>query len=70
MSTIIGLKELREQTNEIITRVEKGESFTVVKRSKPVFRLSPATNDNDNIDTWLDNYIPQNIDLLKKLSDK
>ena len=41
MSTIIGLKELREHTPEVAERVSKGESFIVFKRSTPLFKLSP-----------------------------
>lgn len=37
----VGLKELRENTEEYISRVEKGESFTVLRRSKPVFNITP-----------------------------
>jgi len=43
MSTknIIGLKELRENTETYIKRVNRGESITVVRRSTPLFRLTP-----------------------------
>ena len=39
---IIGLKELRENTEKYISSVKKGESFTVVRRSKPIFQINPA----------------------------
>src|SRR3989304_5550455 len=39
---IVGVKELRENLEKYINRVNKGESFTVVRRSKPVFKISPA----------------------------
>lgn len=45
MENIIGLKELRENINTYISQVEKGKSFVVVKKSKPVFRLSPLDNE-------------------------
>ena len=38
---IIGLKELRLNIQKYINRLNKGESFTVVKRSKPVFKVIP-----------------------------
>jgi len=38
---IVGVKELRENLQKYITRVDKGESFTVVRRSKAVFTISP-----------------------------
>jgi prevent-host-death family protein len=47
MSKIIGLKELRENTGKYIAQVSKGKSFTVVKRSKPVFKVVP-------VDEWGD----------------
>lgn len=46
-SRIVGLKELRENTEKYIAEVKRGRSFTVVRRSKPVFRVSP-------IDEWGD----------------
>jgi prevent-host-death family protein len=39
---IIGLKELRENTENYISQVGKGKSFIVVKKSKPVFTISPV----------------------------
>ncbi|HEY4493538.1 MAG TPA: type II toxin-antitoxin system prevent-host-death family antitoxin [Candidatus Paceibacterota bacterium] len=42
MSTIIGLKELRENTKHYIAETRKGRSFVVLQRSKPVFRITPA----------------------------
>lgn len=47
MSTkIIGLKELRENTETYIKAVEKkGDSFVIVRRSKPVFKIAPVTED-------------------------
>ncbi len=41
VKNIIGLKELRENMETYISRVAKGESFTVLRRNKPIFRLSP-----------------------------
>lgn len=39
--TIIGLKELRQNATQIAERAQNGESFVVVKRSKPVFNIVP-----------------------------
>jgi prevent-host-death family protein len=44
-SSIVGLKELRENIDRFIDRVDNGESFTIVRRSQPVFRLSPVDSD-------------------------
>ena len=46
-ANIIGLKELRENTNNYITQINKGKSFVVVRRSKPVFKMVP-------VDEWGD----------------
>jgi antitoxin (DNA-binding transcriptional repressor) of toxin-antitoxin stability system len=39
---IIGLKEFRQNADTFIKRIDKGESFTVLKRSRPVFKLTPV----------------------------
>ncbi len=46
---IIGLKDLRINTSKYINRLNKGESFTVVKRSKPVFKVIPFDEDDDSL---------------------
>lgn len=40
--TIVGLKELRENINTYIKAVSRGKSFIVVRKSKPVFKISAA----------------------------
>jgi len=47
MNKIIGLKDLRENTEAFINKIKKGQSFVVVRKSKPVFKLSP-------VDEWGD----------------
>ena len=44
---IVGLKELRENMDSYISGVQKGKSFIVVRRSQPIFRLTP-------VDIWGD----------------
>ena len=46
-NSIVGLKELRENMNNYISQVGKGKSFVVVRKSKPIFKLTP-------LDTWGD----------------
>ncbi|MDP3726251.1 MAG: type II toxin-antitoxin system prevent-host-death family antitoxin [bacterium] len=46
-SSIIGLKDLRENTESYITKIKKGSSFVVVRKSKPVFKITP-------VDEWGD----------------
>ena len=40
--SIVPLKDLRTHMGKYISRVGRGESFTVVRRSYPVFMLSPV----------------------------
>jgi prevent-host-death family protein len=47
-NNIVGLKELRENTEEYIRRVKRGESFLLVRRSKPIFKIVPP----DREDIW------------------
>ena len=42
---VISLKELREQFPKYIDAISKGQSFTVVKRSKPIFQLNPINDE-------------------------
>lgn len=46
-NNIIGLKELRANASIYISEVEKGKSFIVVRRSKPVFKISPAEDESE-----------------------
>ena len=48
MNKIVGLKELRENVGLYAKRVKGGDSFIVVKRSKPLFKISPV----DEEDQW------------------
>lgn len=41
-SNIIAFKEFRLNAQKYIDAIEKGASFVVVKRSRPVFRLEPV----------------------------
>ncbi len=41
MDKIVGLKELREKTEQYVKEVSRGKSFVVVRKSRPVFRIAP-----------------------------
>ncbi len=45
--SIVGLKELRENIETYITQVKKGKSFIVARRSRPLFKIS-GVSDNEN----------------------
>lgn len=52
-TNIIGLKEFRQNADSFIQRINKGESFTVLKRSEPVFKLTPV-DDEEMWETVID----------------
>ena len=51
---ILGLKELRENMQKYASLVEKGESFIVVKKSKPLFKISSVDEDEGLWETVID----------------
>ena len=51
---IIGLKELRNNTDNYISQVGKGKSFIVMRKSRPVFTISP-------VDKWGDEGIWETV---------
>lgn len=46
-NTIVGVRELRENLDVYIEKINKGASFTVVRRSKPVFTINPIHEDEN-----------------------
>ena len=43
----VSLKELREQFPKYIEAISQGKSFTVVKRSKPIFQINPISDEGN-----------------------
>lgn len=43
--TIVGLRRLRENTDELLKEIEKGKSFTVFRRSEPLFKITPLDHE-------------------------
>lgn len=41
MDKLIGLKEFRENVETYTTKVNLGQSFIILKKSKPIFKISP-----------------------------
>jgi len=41
--SVVGLKELRENVDAYINAVGRGRSFVVLRKSKPVFKISSPT---------------------------
>ena len=46
-TSTVSLKKLREEFPKYIEAVEKGQSFTVFKRSKPIFQIGPVADDGE-----------------------
>ncbi|MDP2812163.1 MAG: type II toxin-antitoxin system prevent-host-death family antitoxin [bacterium] len=51
--SIIGLKDLRQNMDTYIRRIKKGDSFIVVKKSQPVFKITPLEQE-ENWETVVD----------------
>lgn len=45
MENIIGLKELRQNLDKYVEKVKQGKSFIIFKRSSPIFKICPATDE-------------------------
>lgn len=60
---IIGLKELRENMSTYIRQTGQGKSFTVVRRSRPIFKITP-------VDEWGDEGAWETIVDFKKISPR
>ena len=51
-ANVIGLKELRENAGNYIAQINKGKSFIVVRRSKPVFKMMPVVDEWGDEGNW------------------
>lgn len=60
---IIGLKDLRENTEDYIAQIKKGRSFIVVKKSKPVFKITP-------VDIWGDEGVWETVVDFREINPK
>lgn len=45
-NNIVGLKELRGNMQKYASLVEKGESFVIVRKSRPIFKIVPPESEN------------------------
>lgn len=45
MKNIVNLKDLLENVATYARRVQRGESFVIIKRSRPLFKISPIEDD-------------------------
>ena len=51
---IIGLKELRENMETYITKVQNGEQITIFRRSTPLFTINPIDSEETGWETVID----------------
>ena len=63
MKNIIGLRELRENTEKYVSQVKKGKTFTIVRRSKPIFNITP-------VDEWGDEGVWETVVDFTKINPK
>ena len=54
MNNIVGLKELRENTENYVAQIKKGKSFIVIRRSEPLFKISPLEEAEELWETVVD----------------
>ncbi|MFY9461942.1 MAG: type II toxin-antitoxin system prevent-host-death family antitoxin [Candidatus Sungiibacteriota bacterium] len=54
MKNLIGLKELRENVDTYVSEVQKGKSFIVMRRSRPIFRITPPDDADELWETVID----------------
>jgi prevent-host-death family protein len=54
MDKFIGLKELRENVEKYAKRVKKGESIIVLRRSVPLFKISPVEEKGEEWEEVID----------------
>ncbi len=54
MDKFIGLKELRQNMEKYVKQVKKGESIVVLRRSIPLFKISPVENKEDDWEEVID----------------
>lgn len=50
---IVGLKELRENMSTYVNKVQEGQSFVVLKKSQPIFKITPIEQE-ENWETVVD----------------
>lgn len=54
VKTLVGVKELRKNLEAYIDQIAKGRSFVVIKRSKPVFNITPIEDDDGRWEEVID----------------
>ncbi len=50
MSTLISIKEFRETLSNVADAVAQGESFLVMRHSRPAFKVEPLEEEEEALD--------------------
>ena len=66
MENIIGLKELRQNMASFALKAQKGQSFIVVKQSKPLFRITPLIDLDKDVEKVQQNDLMRDFSFTKK----
>jgi pyruvate/2-oxoglutarate/acetoin dehydrogenase E1 component len=61
---IIGFKDFRENSEKYIKLIKKGQTFTVVRKSEPVFKMISA------VDEWGDEGVWETIIDFREIDPK
>ncbi len=54
MEKFVGLKELRENMEKQIKRVKRGENLIIMRKSTPLFKISPIEDDAEEWEEVID----------------
>jgi len=54
MNKIVGLKEFRENLEGYAQKVKSGDTFIVLRRSKPLFKLTPIEKEEGEWEEVID----------------
>ena len=54
MEKLVGLKELRQNMKKYIDCVNKGESLIIIRKSTPLFKISPIENESEDWEEVID----------------
>lgn len=49
---IIGFKDFRENSEKYIQLIHKGQTYTVVRKSQPIFKIVPAVDEWGDEGEW------------------
>lgn len=50
--TVIPFTEFRRRASELLTRVEKGEMFLIVRHGRPIAEITPVAHDDKRSPSW------------------